>query len=222
MTPDTLNYQNYTNCGFTLGSTNPPNSMQVKLNFDFNPVKNLKIELFGSYMLHANIVESLTDDEQMIYARADKNVYSTDGSIYTHPYYYYNYSTAIEKNEKSGYIKTAWNYMNFLNEPHKMQVIQAGLKAQYKIASTSWGNLAFKAGYTFEFIKNKGVDSNIYPGSSVTYDIEAKTYTYLDSQGTAHTTAQQKEVLDYYRNSWATRLHDQTGHFIYIGVEYKY
>lgn len=211
MNPETLNYQNYTNCGYTIGASIPPNSTKLNLEFDFTPLKNLKLNLFGSLMFHGNIIETLTDDEQLIYACAKKNIYSTDGSIYTHTY-----------TTEQGYLDTAWDYMNFLNQKHKMTVIQAGINAQYSITSASWGNIAFKAGYTFEFTKNKDVDSNIYPGSTVTYDSDTQTYTYTDSQDTEHTTLQSKEVLDYYRNTWASRLHDQTGHFVYIGIEYKY
>lgn len=214
MTADTINYQNYTNCGYTIGTTLPPNSMQLKLNVDFQPLKKLNISLFGSYNLHANIVETLTPEEQMIYALADENIYSTDGSIYTHPYYYD--PTCYYKDESHGYIMTAWDYLNYLNQAHKMTVVQAGLNTDYVLFQNNYGSLTLKLSYIFELIKNKGVDSNIYPGQ-VTYDKVSEEYTY-----NGHITKNRNEVLNYYKQIWISNFKDVINNFVYIGIEYKY
>ena len=91
--------------------------------FDFKLINDLKISLFGSFIIHANIVETLTDDEQIIYALADENVYSTDGSVYTHPFFYNKIDNS------SGYIETARDYMNYLTQAHKMFVFQLGFNS---------------------------------------------------------------------------------------------
>ena len=215
ITLDTINYQNYTNCGYTIGSTLPPNSSQIKLDFDFTPLRNLKINIFGSLIFHANINESLTEDEQLLYLIADKNVYSTDGSIFNHTYYY-----SENNSEVSGYLDTAWNFMNFLNQAHKMTIVQTGINADYNILKKSWGSLKLKAVYTFEFIKNKGVDSDMLPGL-VKYNPESESYTYT-SQGSEITTTNKREVIDYYKDQWISNFYNQTNHFLYLALEYNF
>lgn len=218
MTADTVNYQNYTNSGYMIGTSVQPNSMQLKVNFDFTPVKNLTINFYSSLVVHANIVETLTADEQMVYACANRGVYSTDGSIYTHPYYYYEDGDGTRH---SGYIRTAKEYMNFLSQAHKMMVVQAGIDAYYKVFKNKWGKLNLKAGYTFEFIKNKGVDSNIFPGD-VDFNSTTGVYTYTNTAGTEITATNKTQVLDYYKSNWVSGFHDQYKHFIYLGLEYAY
>ncbi len=218
MTPLTINYQNYTNCGFPIGTNIPPNSTQFKLDINLAPVKNLNVNLFASFVLHANIIETLTDDEQLIYALAQKNIYSTDGSIFTHPF------------TTKGYLKTSWNYMNFLNQEHKMSVFQTGLNATYKLFTNRFGTFSFKTGYIFEMIKNKGVDANIYPGLNdnlnledpLVYDKDNNTYSFTASDGKEFVNASPSEILNYYQKQWISNFHNQTQNYIYLSFEYRF
>lgn len=224
MTATTINYQNYTNCGYTIGTTLPPNSHQLKVSVDFKPVKNLKISFYGAFMQHANITETLTVDEQLAYLLADEGVFCTDGSIYNHPYGQYAWDeesgTFIITNK---YLPTAWNYMNFLTQAHKMIDVQAGLKASYELFNNKkFGSLSLNLSYVFEFIHNKGVDSEIFPGGTLEYNSETGSYKYNLADGSSYSTTDKNEVVNYYIDQWIAGFSDQWKSFITLSLEYRF
>ena len=226
MSSSTINYQSYTNCGYTIGSTLPPNSEQIKINLTLTPLRNLKIKMYASYMEHANIVETLTDQEKMVYLLANSDVYSTDGSINTHPYMYdqSGYWESLGNSTNHTYIPSAWDFMNFLNQAHKLTDIQAGITVDYQVFKKKFGSLSLNIGYTFESILNKGVDSDIFPGGCVTFNSENNEFTYqmFDTAKTKVTTTDISEILNYYTNYWVSKFTNQFNHFVTIGFEYKY
>ena len=85
----------------------------------------------------------------MDYINANKNLgedrFSTDGSIWTSPM-----------------TDPSSTRNNFLAQDHKMYVFQLGFDLEYELERHKWGGLLLNFGYMFEYIYNKGVDSNIY------------------------------------------------------------
>ncbi len=98
-----------------------------------------------------------------------------------------------------------------------MSILQLSLDCDYMIFDENWGNLSINLGYTFEFIHNKGVDSNMYKGlgDSVisnpdgTYVFGGQTYS-------------SKEIVDMFKNQWKTSFKDIFNNFFRIGITYRF
>ncbi len=204
MYASTTNYQDYTNSGVCMGSSIPPNSDVLTLSADFTPIERLHINVKTRFIRHANVCESLTDEEAMIYLLADSGVYSSDGSIYTHQY------------TNSGILSTADNALNFLTQSHKMYIVQSGLSASYALKRAFWGKLSFTASYNFEYIHNKGVDSSLYPGGYVTSNGDG---TYKISGSGSYT---QEEVVSYFKSLWISNFTDDFSNYFTIGLRYEF
>ncbi len=145
----TFNYDNYVNRNTCIGSSLPPDSDRVRLNINFVPVKRLKLDVFTTFVRHANALESISDSEAAdLIQRNAKGDYATDGSVYTAPV-----------------PKEIQETNTFMKQSHKMYVVQAGFDAEYELQRTRYGVFSFNLGYTFEFIYNKGVDAPMYDGS---------------------------------------------------------
>ncbi len=163
----THNYDNYTNRNTCVGSSILPNSDRFRVNVKFTPVKRLKLNLFTSFVAHANELDSLSVKEAvaLVTALQNKKAGSTDGSAWT---------SAVPKEiqEKN----------NFLNQGHYMHVLQAGFDASYEIPRQKWGVLRFNLGYTFEYIHNKGVDEALYSSSDLATEegIKAARKSWMD------------------------------------------
>lgn len=211
ITANTINYQEYTNCGYTIGTTVPPNSQQVKLSVDLRPAKNLKINMFGAFTVHGNITETLTEEEQFSYLLCDENVFNTDGGIHTNPWGY------NAEEDKFEYMSSAWNYMNFLKQEHLMYNIQTGISGSYEFARTKFGAVKINAGYVFEYIRNKGVDSNIFPGGKLSYDENTKIYLYEGG-----TSVSKSEIVNYYKEKWISSFTNQFNNYFSLSLEYVY
>lgn len=187
----TYNYLNYTNRGVSMGASIPPNSDKVTCNIVMRPVKGLKLTTETSFTRHANEYESLTDDEKEKINKINHDsttgvIYSTDGSVSTQQMYY-----------KDGeHIETAWEHLNFLTQEHIMYVVQAGITAEYTFPRCKIGTFSATAGYTFEYIRNSGVDQPMLDG------------TYADYK-------------DAYDN-WVANLHDVYNNYLKFGVKYSY
>lgn len=157
---DHYNKDNYTTRLTSLGTKLPPNSDRFYYSMSFTPVQRLKVDCAVSFMRHANIAESYTDDEAnyLISQNAGcTNGYflSTDGSVWTSTVH--NGQSAYQTKDFSTSGKC-----NFLNQTHKMYVLQLAANAEYSLPRYKWGTVIFNAGYMFEYIANKGVDKNIY------------------------------------------------------------
>lgn len=156
------NKDNYTTRLTSLGTKLPPNSDRFYYSMTFRPVERLKLDCAFTFMRHANIAESYTTDEGQYFidqnnACTDGYFLSTDGSVWT--------STFRDGNNLD--VETP-KHCNFLNQTHKMYVIQCAIAAEYTFPRYKWGTLTFDAGYMFEYIGNKGVDENIYSRTSMT------------------------------------------------------
>ena len=139
---------------------------------------------------------------------AAPDVYATDGSINQHTV------NSCDANGW-GYLNSAWNKLNFLNQPHKMYVFQAGLDADYTVVKFKWGQVSVRGGYTAEFIVNKGVDNNMLPGVNATKNVDG-TYTY---NGVSYTA---ENLVNMFKNSWANNLKNQFNNYFYFAVQYRW
>ncbi len=214
MTPGVVNYQNYTNSGIQMGSSFPPNSDAVKFAIDFKPVKNLKLQFTSLFMRHANICESLTDDESLEYLCAKPKVYSTRGNVDTH--------SMFDDDDSTGrHVDTAWDHLNWLNQKNQMYMIQAGLDAEYALNPTSGGTrVSFKTGCSVEYIHNEGVDNELFPAGKVTpnYDANGNILNYtFDGNVYDNTDAGKKDIVDQMKDEWKSKLHDKINFYFNLG-----
>ena len=187
----TYNYQNYTNRGVSMGSSIPPNSDKVTCNIVMRPVKGLKLTTETSLTRHANEYESLTDDEKKRINDDNHDsttgvIYSTDGSISTQQMY----------DSDGKHIDTAWEHLNFLTQDHVMYVAQACITVEYTFPRCKIGTFSATAGYTFEYIRNVGVDQPMLDGTYATW----------------------QEAYD----NWVANLHDVYNNYLKFGVKYSY
>ncbi|MCR5612279.1 hypothetical protein [Treponema sp.] len=140
-----------------LGTKLPPNSDRIQFKAKFTPTDRLKLDFSTTFVRHANIAEGFTNEEAKQYLQANYNLatadasspvpnyLSTDGSIWTAP-------LSLPSRERN----------NFLRQEHVMYILQLGLNAEYELERMKWGSMVFNFGYMFEYIYNKGVDSDIY------------------------------------------------------------
>lgn len=150
-----VNYQVYNNAGRHLGTALEPNSDRINLNADFTPVKGLKIGIGGTFIRHGNVNENLSLEDQLDYIRAPYGFTPSDGSIQNHSFVpsFYPYR---------GIGTDAWNQLNFLVQDTKEYTIQANLNAEYDVPGIKLGKLTIGFDYTFEFIKNYGVSTDMF------------------------------------------------------------
>lgn len=210
-TDSTYNYQNYTNNGISMGTNLPPNSDGINLSFSINPIKNLSLSFNGFFARHANSAETLSSSTAIKYLCAESGKYATDGSIFMHQAL--NNEIISEVNE----------HLNFLTQKHKMYIVQLGLTAKYSLPKFNWGTFALKASYNFEYIYNKGVDSNIYQGGEVSakYDTDETTLLGYVISGDS-TVYSEQEIVELYYNKWTSSFYNIFNNYFYIGFEYKF
>lgn len=217
MTKNTVNYQNYTNCGYCMGSSYPPNSDRISYTIDFDPIERLHVQITSAFMRHANICENLTDEEAAVYLVADPGVYSTDGSVFTHTMFADSTSTAGDL------VDTAWNHLHFLNQDSKMYIVQAGMNAEYHFAHLKWCDIGIKTSYLFEFIANKGVDTDIYEGMGHTVNADG----IFVWNGVTYTTesdmlAAAASYAATARAAWRAQFQNLFNNYFSLGVVIKY
>ncbi len=214
----TWNYQNYTNAGINIGSTLDPNSDKISFSASLKPTSKLTLNLAAGLTRHSNSAEDFSDDEAARYMLADYGIYSTNGTL--------SMSQMFSSEGKSGeHVESAWEKLGFMTSGHKMYVVQAGIDAEYEIARTKYGRLSFKAGYLFEYIKNAGVNRNVYNGGTInwSYDSVSNQYT-LNGEN-----ASKKDVYDaavsaakIAKKEWIKNLYDCKNHYFSIGFKYSY
>ncbi len=196
--PGLYNYQNYTNNGIPMGTAYAPNSDSIEFSIDFKPSSRLRVGLTSSLMRHANVSESLTDDEAMEYLTSDYGCYSTDGSLFTHSMF-----------SGGDHVDTAWSALNFLNQDTKMYVVQAKIDLDYTVAKTAFGSFTINFGNTFQYTHNKGVDSQLYPGSLPR--------SYRNASG-----AVKSQIVSTAKDAWRSSLYDELANYVYIGFTYRF
>lgn len=237
----TWNYQNYTNSGVNIGSTLDPNSDKISLSARFEPAKKLTLDLTANLIRHSNSAEDFSEDEAAQYILASPGTYATDGTAFMSQMY----SNASKSH--GDHVDSAWEKLGFMTSDHKMYVCQAGLNAEYLLAKTKYGSLSVKAGYVFEYIKNAGVNTNVYNGIGYNKKTETETtYTttgneisgFVTTANTVTTTTyvfngksydtyndmykDAKVVAKAAREQWVRNLYDVTNHYISLSVKYSY
>ncbi len=224
------NYQNYTNNGINIGSMLQPDSDRVYFTAKFNPKTNIEINFFSGFSRHQNVIESVSDDDAIAYILAPYGTYKTDGSVYTQPMF-----SAETSDGKTGkHVDSAWNHLNFMTGDHTMITFQTGLSASYKLPKTKRGQFSFNAGYTFEYIHNAGVDSDIYDGQGLysvsqdpegswifTYKGDDTDYSSYDEMVEAHRSELQS-LVDAAYAQWVDALYDKVNHYLTLSVKWTY
>ena len=224
----TWNRQNYTNSGVNIGSALDPNSDKISLKAQLTPTKNLTVSLFGNLIRHANGAENFSDDEAAEYMLAKEETYATNGTLYMSQMY------SDENSSHGRHVDSAWEKLGFMTSDHKMYVAQAGFNAEYTFARTRAGSFSLCAGYTFEYVKNAGVNNHIYKGGLAYYskgEDDGKTY-YAESEsayGTKKYTWDDFKSSDYVQNAvkaareqWVSNLYDCMNHYLSVSMKYSY
>ncbi len=212
----TVNRQNYMNAGINIGSALDPNSDKVSFSVKFNPAKRLTLDFNTNFIRHANSAEAFDDDDAAGYVLAKPNQYMTDGSAYMHQLF----SDSDSTNGK--HVSQAWDCLGFMTSDHKMYVCQAGLSACYDFPKTRGGQFSLKFGYIFEYVKNAGVDTNVYTGIAGDYETnDDGTCTY---NGTTYASESEmaKAVATQQKSEWVEQLYDKVNHYFSVGVKYTY
>ncbi len=182
------NYRDYTNFGAPIGTDLLPNSDRVSMTLNFKPTKNLKISTISAYSRHGNQYENWDYED----------ILKLDGTAYT--------DTTLVQNTQN--LDSAKDQTGFLLQDDLMYTMQAGIDIEYTFYSKKYSSVSFGIGYTFEFIKNDGVDDGIFTGN----------YTNL-----AYSTDEEKkateEILDAEKEKWQNHLHNSYNHYFRAGVK---
>lgn len=197
-TAKSINYQNVTNAGQPLGSSLPPNSAKLSLGTTLKPLEDLKIKLDANVIRHANVCEGYTDEEAWSYLTQD--AYKTDGSAF---------SSQMYGGTNNG-VESAWDHLSFLSQDTTMYVFQAGITAEYKLPLPIKPDVSLNAGYVLEYIKNAGVDRDIWNYN----DTLAEKY-----DKTEPTKEQMKEAVEDARNAWKAALYDVLNNYFSFSVK---
>ena len=221
----TANRQNYTNAGVNIGSALDPNSDKVSFYAQFSPKPFMRFGFATNFIRHANSAEAFDDDDAAEYVLAKEGQYATDGSAYMHQMF-------SDPDGTSGtHVDQAWENLGFMTSDHKMAVMQAGLTAEIDLPKTRGGQLTFLAGYTFEYVKNSGVNKNIYKGIGfepyTVPDAEGKETTYYRFNGKSSLTkdelyAEAKNEAAKQKSEWIENLTDKVNHYFTLGFRYTY
>lgn len=216
----TWNRQNYTNGGINIGSSLDPNSDKISLTATLRPSKKLSLNLFGNFIRHANGAEDFSDDEAAEYMLAKSGTYATNGTLYMSQMF------ADPDSTHGRHVDSAWEKLGFMTSDHKMYVAQLGASAEYTFARTKYGRFSLCAGYTFEYIKNNGVNNHIYPGGleyskedDGKYSAGGNTYASWDElKKSSYVQNAVKEA----RENWAKQLYDSVNNYISVSMKYSY
>ncbi|WP_298534730.1 hypothetical protein [uncultured Treponema sp.] len=225
----TWNRQNYTNAGINIGSALDPNSDKISLSATLKPKKNLTLNLFGNFIRHANSAEDFSDDEAAEYMLAKSGTYATNGTLYM------NQMFSNPNGSGGTHVDSAWNKLGFMTSDHKMYVAQLGFNAEYTFARTRYGRFSLCAGYTFEYVKNNGVNTNLYKGGlmdniTVEYEADEKTFKdYKTPDGKTYSSWEDLKKSEYVRDAvnnaretWVSQLYNSINHYITLSIKYSY
>jgi hypothetical protein len=187
-----VNYQNYTHNGKNLGVTIPPNSDRVTLSARFEPLAGLRLNTSLVFIRHANVNESLPAEyiEQYLTAEDEANA-RTDGSVMDSP------------NAGDGQFSISHEKLLFMEQETKQYIFQFGLGATWELPPFKFGRLSFSAAYTFEYIKNNGVDRDMFPSSGGTLPVSA-------------------QEIDDAKAAWKAQLRDTINNYIWIGARFTF
>lgn len=203
-----INYQAYTNGGKPLGSQLAPNSDRIFLSATGRPVAGLGITVSGAFMRHANVNESLTLQEALRYLNAPKGHFLTDGSINNHPHIGYAGDDGKVRYE---YMDSAKDRLMFMSQDTKMYVVQVGLDVSYDFPATRFGRFSVGLGYTFEYIRNWGVQSDMFPGEG-----------RIEDDGKWISGGKTEADVAAAVSTWKANLKDVVNNYVTVSVKYVY
>lgn len=213
----TINYQNYTNGGVCVGSVLDPNSDKFSFKAEFNPLPFFNFSFATNFIRHCNSAEAFGNDDAVKYILAREGQYATDGSINMHQMF--------ENLESEGGtpVDQAWNSLGFMTSGHKMEIVQAGIKGEFHFPKTKFGRFSLSAGYTFEYVKNAGVNRNLYTGGKINwekdesgYKVDGVSVTYEELYNLALKEAEKQ------KNEWIASLENKINHYFSVGFKYIY
>lgn len=224
----TWNYQNYTNGGINIGSALDPNSDKISLSAQVRPTRNLRLTFIGNLIRHANSAADFSDDEAAEYMLAKPNTYATNGTLYMSQMF------SNESGSHGRHVDSAWEKLGFMEGARKMYVAQAGVNAEYTFARTRAGRFSLCAGYTFEYVKNAGVNNHIYGGGIEYYsevdedgktwyskseeDYESERLTWEQFKKSGYVQGKVREA----KEKWTAGLYDRKNHYLSISLRYSY
>lgn len=202
---DNIHFQSYTNSGKSLGSQLDPNSAEVSLSVDLDFVENLSVNVFGNFICHGNVNESLTKEEAKMYLNALEGYFTTDGTLNNH-------QMVIENDDGSyGYLPSSQNRLMFLSQDTLMYVAQAGVDIGYTFPRTVAGEFSIGMKYIFEFVKNDGVRNNMFIGKGKVGD-----------DGKINPWNATDQDVEQAISNWKNQLKDVINNYLTFSVQYRY
>lgn len=154
---DVPNYKNYTHAGLPLATSLWPNSDRISFKLKLRPKHGITVDLFNTFVRHANIAESIED--VMLLKDYFAKQYNTDGSILSHPTITESDGKDETKNKAHAFL-----YSNpFMKQQTIQYINQIGFLLSFNLPILrSGGRMFFSVGYTFEVDINDGVRTPIY------------------------------------------------------------
>ena len=233
----TRNYQNYTNAGKHIGAVLDPNSDKVSFSASFQPASFFTFNLKTNYIRHSNTAEAFGTSDAVNYVLAEPGQYVTDGSAQMHQMF------SNPNSRPATHVDQAWNHLGFMTSDHKLGIIQLGLDGEFSLKNSMRGKLSLVASYMFEYVKNAGVNKNVYTGLGYTYtaltsytttgneadgyETVATTNYVYNFNGNDYATYEDmweaaKAVASEQKKDWVSNLHDNVNHYISVGFRYVY
>ena len=177
---EVFGFRNHINMGIPMALNIDPNSDRISLSMNFKPKNNFTVKTLTSFIRHGNPFESLSSEEVL---SLNSKKYLSDGS----------------QNASDGELETFCDYTNFLTQKSLLFVIQGWIDFEYAFYITKNQNLSFCCSYFFEFIKNDGVNNNIFTGRETT-----------------------KEQVEESLNIWKENFKERYNHYFSVGVKYTF
>ena len=151
---------------------------------------------------------------------AKEKTYATNGTLYMSQMF------SDETSSSGKHVDSAWEKLGFMTSDHKMYVAQLGFNAEYTFARTRAGRFSLCAGYTFEYVKNAGVNRSIYKGGVEYTANDDGTYT---ADGKPYASWDELKKSDYVQNAvkaareqWVSNLYDCINHYLSVAMKYSY
>lgn len=200
----TINYQNYTNNGRPIGSTLAPDSDKVRLKMKLEPVQNLDVNLSCGISRHQNVCEVYTESEAFGILTSTPGTFKTDGSIFNHQW------------GPQTITRCADRELAFMKGDYTMWNFSTGIDTSYTVSTSKAGTFKIGIGYDFEFIKNAGVDRDMYPcyGNAISKN-EDGTYSW---NGNIYKNA--GEVVGKAKADWVSNLHNEINHYLSVNFTF--
>lgn len=189
------NYQNYTTRGKSLGTQLMPNSDRISISMKMEPVTLFTVNVNTSVIRHGNVNENVNDETKLAYMKAKGRI-DTTGTVFDFP------------DAGDGYLYSTDHFL-FMSQQTKYYCIQNDLKLEYTWMFGGHQSLSVYGAWTFQYERNKGIESNIYtPVSS------GERGSLTDAEILARAASQLQ--------TWRDSLYDQTSNFLSFGVKYTY